>query len=77
MWIAVLGSVKLSPNLAVALKGVFNRVTRLDLDYNKIGVDGAIAIAEALKVNAVMTTLVLTASSGSGATTSVRRVPSR
>ena len=26
MWIAVLGSVKLFPNLEVALKGVFNRV---------------------------------------------------
>ena len=26
MWIAVLGSVKLFPNLEAALKGVFNRV---------------------------------------------------
>jgi Ran GTPase-activating protein (RanGAP) involved in mRNA processing and transport len=56
--IAVLGSVKLFPNLEAALKGVFNRVlTTLDLENNKIGGEGAMAIAEALKVNAVMTTL--------------------
>jgi hypothetical protein len=28
VWIAVLGSVKLFPNLAAALKGVFNRVLK-------------------------------------------------
>ena len=58
MWIAVLGSVKLFPNLEAALKGVFNRVlTTLDLINNNIGPEGAIAIAEALKVNAVLTVL--------------------
>ncbi len=60
MWIAVLGSVKLFPNLEVALKGVFNRVvTTLYLRWNKIGDEGAKAIAEALKVNAAVTTLYL------------------
>ena len=58
MWIAVLCSVKLFPNLEAALKGVFNRVlTKLDLFNNSIGPEGAIAIAEALKVTAVLTTL--------------------
>jgi hypothetical protein len=58
VWIAVLGSVKLFPNLATALKGVFNRVlTTLFLDSNNIGDEGAIAIAEALKVTAVLTVL--------------------
>ena len=59
MWIAVLGSVKLFPNLEAAIKGVFNRVvTILDLESNSIGDEGAIAIAaEALKVNAVLTKL--------------------
>ncbi len=58
MWIAVLGFVKLFPNLAAALKGVFNRVlTSVDLQLNSIGDDGAKAIAEALKVNAVLTNL--------------------
>jgi hypothetical protein len=53
VWIAVLGSVMLFPNLEAALNGVFNRVlTTLRLDKNKIGPEGAIAIAEALKVNA-------------------------
>ncbi len=60
MWIAVLGSVKVFPNLEAALKGVFNRVvTKLWLSNNNIGLEGAIAIAEALKVNAVVTTLSL------------------
>ncbi len=60
VWIAVLGSVKLFPNLEAALKGVFNRVlTKLSLAVNRIGDDGAKpkAIAEALKVNAVVTIL--------------------
>ena len=58
MWIAVLGSVKLFPNLEAALKGVFNRVmTELELGVNEIGDEGAKAIAEALKVNAVLTKL--------------------
>ena len=58
MWIAVLGFVKIFPNLAAALKGVFNRVmTTLGLNSNNIGPEGAIAIAEALKVNAVLTKL--------------------
>ena len=58
MWIAVLGSVKLFPNLEAALKGVFNRVlTKLWLWDNKIGDVGAKAIAEALKVNAVLKNL--------------------
>ena len=58
MWIAVLGSVKLFPNLEAALKGVFNRVlTKLDLHDNRIRPEGAKAIAEALKVNAVLTKL--------------------
>ncbi len=53
-----MGSVKFFPNLEAALKGVFNRVmTTLDLGGNKIGVEGAIAIAEALKVTAVLTKL--------------------
>jgi len=60
VWIAVLGSVKLFPNLEAALKGVFNRVmTTLHLARNQIGAEGAIAIAEALKVNAVLTKLYL------------------
>jgi len=51
VWIAVLGSVKLFPNLEAALKGVFNRVlTELRLNGNEIGDVGAKAIAEALKV---------------------------
>ncbi len=53
------------PNLEAALKGVFNRVlTSLDLAGSPftsassgIGDDGAKAIAEALKVNAVVTKL--------------------
>ena len=58
MWIAAVGSVKLFPNLEAALKGVFNRVlTFLSLDNNNIGAEGAKAIAEALKVNAVLTKL--------------------
>jgi hypothetical protein len=59
VWIAVLGSVKLFPNLEAALKGVFNRVlTVLWLGgENYICVDGAKAIAEALKVNAVLKNL--------------------
>jgi hypothetical protein len=58
VWIAVLGSVKLFPNLEAALKGVFNRVlTTLRLHGNRIGAEGAKAIAEALKVNAVLTKL--------------------
>ncbi len=32
-------------------------MTKLDLDNNEIGSEGAIAIAEALKVNAVLTRL--------------------
>ena len=56
MWSVVLGSVKLFPNLTVALKGVFNRVvTTLGLGKNNIGDEGAMVIAEALKVNAVLT----------------------
>ncbi len=52
MRFAVLGSVKFFPNLAAALKGVFNRVvTILGLYNNNIGDEGAIAIAEALKIN--------------------------
>ena len=55
MWIAVSCYVKLFPNLEAALKGVFNRVvTTLYLGSNNIGDEGAIAIAEALKVNAVL-----------------------
>jgi hypothetical protein len=58
VWIADLGSVKLFPNLEAALKGVFNRVlTELRLNGNEIGDVGAKAIAEALKVNAVLTKL--------------------
>ncbi len=72
MWIAVLVSVDLFPNLEAALKGVFNRVvTELVLNANNIGPEGAIAIAEALKVNAVLTTLVLNDNSTG------TRVPSR
>ena len=64
MWIAVLGSAKLFPNLEAALKGVFNRVlTELKLWGNNIGPEGAIAIAEALKVNAVLTSVNLRANS--------------
>jgi hypothetical protein len=56
VWTAVSCSVKLFPNLEAALKGVFNRVlTFLLLDSNNIFPEGAIAIAEALKVNAVLT----------------------
>jgi hypothetical protein len=44
--------------LEAALKGVFNRVlTTLNLEVNNIGVEGAKAIAEALKVNAVLKNL--------------------
>ena len=58
MWIAAVGSVKLFPNLEAALKGVFNRVlTTLNLAANDIRDEGAIAIAEALKVTAVLTKL--------------------
>ena len=65
MRIAVLCSVKLFPNLEAALKGVFNRVlTNLDLRYNKIGDEGAKAIADSLKSGmAVLTTLELTGNS--------------
>ena len=60
MWIASWGSVKLFTNLEAALKGVFNRVlTELWLGGNEIGDVGAKAIAEALKVNAVLTKLEL------------------
>ena len=60
MWIAAVGSVKILPNLESALKGVFNRVlTTLTLYINGIGDEGAIAIAEALKVNAILTELYL------------------
>ena len=53
-----MGSVKLFPNLEAALKGVFNRVmTTLYLGNNSIGAEGAIAIAKALKVSAVLTRL--------------------
>ncbi len=46
-----MGSVKLFPNLAAALKGVFNRVvTTLLLRNNNIGNEGAKAIAEALNL---------------------------
>ena len=39
-------------------EGVFNRVlTELRLDWNNIGARGTIAIAEALKVNAILTKL--------------------
>ena len=58
MWIAVLGSMKVFPNLEATGLGVFNRVLiNLELPYNNIGVGGAKAIAEALKVNAVLTKL--------------------
>jgi len=60
VWIASVpvGSVKLFPNLEAAGIGVFNRVvTTLYLQVNKIGPEGAIAIAEALKVNAVLKNL--------------------
>jgi hypothetical protein len=44
--------------LEAALKGVFNRVlTTLDLGMNDIGDEGAKAIAEALKVTAVLKNL--------------------
>ena len=61
MWIAVLCSVKLFPNLEAALKGVFNRVlTTLGLSHNNIGPEGAKAIADSLKSGtAVLTTLYL------------------
>ena len=57
MWIAVLCSVKLFPNLEAALKGVFNRVLNT-LWLSNIGDDGAkaIGIAEALKVNPLLKT---------------------
>ena len=59
MWIAAVGSVKLFPNLEAALKGVFNRVlSTLSLSVNKIGDEGAMAIADSLKSGmAVLTTL--------------------
>ena len=60
MWIAVLGFVKIFPNLEATGLGVFNRfrvLTNLELSWNKIGDEGAKAIAEALKVNAVVTKL--------------------
>jgi hypothetical protein len=44
--------------LEAAFEGVFNRVlTELRLDWNNIGAQGTIAIAEALKVNAILTKL--------------------
>ncbi len=50
MWTAVLGSVKLFPNLATALKGVFNRVlTKLNLKYNDMGDAGEKAVRDAVK----------------------------
>ena len=50
MWIAVLGFVKLFPNLAAALKGVFNRVlTKLDLEYNNMGDAGKKAVQDAVR----------------------------
>ena len=50
MWIAVLGSVKLFPNLEAALKGVFNRVlTKLNLKYNSMGDAGEKAVRDAVK----------------------------
>jgi hypothetical protein len=49
VWIAVLGFVKIFPNLEATGLGVFNRVvTTLRLDANNIGAEGAKAIAEAL-----------------------------
>ena len=50
MWIAVLGSVKLFPNLEAALKGVFNRVlTKLDIQFNNMGDAGKKAVRDAVK----------------------------
>ena len=50
MWNAVLGSVKLFPNLEAALKGVFNRVlTKLDLENNRMGDAGEKAVRDAVK----------------------------
>jgi hypothetical protein len=60
VWIAALGSVKVFPNFEATGIGVFNRVlTELGLSSNKIGDEGAKpkAIAEALKVNAVLTSV--------------------
>ena len=51
---------KLFPSLEAAFEGVFNRVLtelRLDWIWNNIGAQGTIAIAEALKVNAILTKL--------------------
>ena len=66
---------KLFPSLEAAFEDVFNRVLtelRLDWIWNNIGAQGTIAIAEALKVNAVLTELSLWTT-----TTSVQREPSR
>ena len=50
MWIAVLGSVKVFPNLEAALKGVFNRVlTKLYLWNNILGDAGETAVQDAVK----------------------------
>ena len=58
-----MGSVKLFPNWEAALKGVFNRVlTELSVSLGgneMFGDEGAKAIAEALKVNSVLTKLYL------------------
>ncbi len=49
MWFAVLCSVKLFPNLEATLKGVFNRVlTKLDLEYNRMGDAGKKAVRDAV-----------------------------
>ena len=51
---------KLFPSLEAAFEDVFNRVLtelRLDWIWNNIGAQGTIAIAEALKVNAILTKL--------------------
>ena len=52
MWIAVLGFVKIFPNLAAALKGVFNRVLTnlfLYLWNNDLGDAGKKAVRDAVK----------------------------
>ena len=50
VWIAVLGSVNLFPNLEAALKGVFNRVlTKLQLIDNKMGDDCFFVVQDAVK----------------------------
>jgi hypothetical protein len=50
VWIAVLGSVDLFPNLEAALKGVFNRVlTKLYLWNNDLGDAGKTAVRDAVK----------------------------